>query len=69
MSTNRQGSEAGRAQRVAPELQGDQSNEIPANRARQGVTGHNVRRVLAFGTAGAVIVLAAIYLLVAAGQL
>ena len=31
-------------------------------RARQGVTGHNVRYVLGFGLAGAIIVLAVLYL-------
>jgi hypothetical protein len=49
------------------------NNETPRNeshapevvntaRARQGVTGHNVRYVLAFGIAGVVIVLALGYL-------
>lgn len=28
---------------------------LPADQARQGVTGHNVRYVLAFGLAGAVL--------------
>ncbi len=32
-------------------------------RARQGVTGHNVRYVLAFGIAGAIVALMVIYLL------
>jgi hypothetical protein len=32
-------------------------------RARQGVTGHNVRYVLAFGIAGAIVALMLIYLL------
>ena len=32
-------------------------------RARQGVTGHNVRYVLGFGLAGAIIALALLYLL------
>jgi hypothetical protein len=32
--------------------------------ARQGVTGHNVRYVLAFGTAGVILVFAIIYMLV-----
>lgn len=36
---------------------------IPTNRARQGVTGHNVRYVLGFSLAGAIIALALIYLL------
>jgi hypothetical protein len=34
---------------------------LPTQRARQGVTGHNVRYVLGFGTAAVVIVLAAIW--------
>jgi hypothetical protein len=37
--------------------------EISGVRARQGVTGHNVRYVLGFGLAGAIIALALLYLL------
>lgn len=35
---------------------------LPAQKARQGATGHNVRYVLGFGVAAIVIVFAAIYL-------
>ena len=35
---------------------------VPTPRARQGVTGHNVRYVLGFGIAGVVIAFAVIYL-------
>ena len=35
--------------------------EIDTTRARQGVTGHNVRYVLVFGIAGAIIVFALAY--------
>jgi hypothetical protein len=37
---------------------------VNTTRARQGVTGHNVRYVLAFGIVGVVIVLALAYLAV-----
>jgi hypothetical protein len=33
----------------------------PTNKARQGVTGHNVRYVLAFGLAGVVIAFALVW--------
>jgi len=69
MSATGRDSEADGFRPAAPELREDQRNGIPANRARQGVTGHHVRRVLAFGTVGAVIVLAAVYWLVATQQL
>ncbi len=39
----------------------NQSDEIDTTRARQGVTGHNVRYVLALGIAGVVIVFALAY--------
>jgi len=42
---------------------------VPGNRARQGVTGHNVRYVLGFSLAGAIIALAPIYLLFFYGAL
>ena len=42
---------------------------LPADWARQGVTGHNVRYVLAFGLAGAVIALGVIGFLAAQGGL
>jgi hypothetical protein len=35
---------------------------VPAAQARQGVTGHNVRYVLAFGTAAVVIAFVIVYL-------
>ena len=35
---------------------------MPTNRARQGVTGHNVRYVLALGTAGVIVAFAMIFL-------
>jgi hypothetical protein len=35
---------------------------LPTQRARQGVTGHNVRYVLSFGIAAVVVVFAAIWL-------
>jgi hypothetical protein len=36
---------------------------MPAQRARQGATGHNVRYVLAFSLIGAIIALSVIYLI------
>jgi hypothetical protein len=36
---------------------------VPAPRARQAVTGHNVRYVLGFGLAGVVIAFVAVYLI------
>jgi hypothetical protein len=42
---------------------------LPADRARQGVTGHNVRYVLGIGLAGAVIGLAVIAFLTSQGWL
>jgi hypothetical protein len=38
------------------------SRQIPTNEARQGVTGHNVRYVLGFGTAGVIVLFGIIYL-------
>ncbi len=40
----------------------EQPLRVPTVRARQGVTGHNVRRVLLFGTMGVVVAFALIYL-------
>jgi len=40
---------------------------LSETRARQGITGHNVRYVLAFGLAGALIVLVVVYLFHFAG--
>lgn len=34
--------------------------EVPTNKARSGVTGHNVRYVLAFGLAGIILAFAAV---------
>ena len=42
---------------------------LPADQARQGVTGHNVRYVLGFGLAGAVISFLVIGVLTAQGWL
>ena len=44
-----------------PETQNDRIVETP-NEARAGVTGHNVRYVLAFGTAGAIALFAIVFL-------
>jgi hypothetical protein len=41
---------------------GPKPNVVSKTRARQGVTGHNVRYVLGFGLAGIVIAFAIIYL-------
>jgi hypothetical protein len=38
-----------------------QATVIPAQQARQGATGHNVRYVLGFGLAGAIIAFAVLY--------
>ena len=38
----------------------DPEAEVPTNKARAGVTGHNVRYVLAFGLAGVIIAFAAL---------
>jgi hypothetical protein len=40
------------------------SDIVDTTRARQGVTGHNVRYVLAFGIVGVVILFAVAYLVV-----
>jgi hypothetical protein len=54
-----------RSENEAPEYRSDTPVEnrkiVPASRARQGVTGHNVRYVLGFGLAGAILLLAVIY--------
>jgi hypothetical protein len=42
--------------------------DITANRARQGVTGHNVQYVLAFGLIGVIIAFAVIYAVFFAGR-
>ena len=46
-----------------PTTSGDRIVESTTE-ARQGVTGHNVRYVLVFGTLGAVIAMAVVYLVV-----
>jgi hypothetical protein len=38
---------------------------VPTTRARQGVTGHNVRYVLGFGIAAAVVAFAIVYIIYA----
>ena len=43
-----------------PQRQGNTVIETP-NEARAGVTGHGVRYVLAFGTAGCVVLFVALY--------
>jgi hypothetical protein len=52
--------------RQPPEMQ--DGPDITANRARQGVTGHNVQYVLAFGLVGVIIAFAIIYALFFAGR-
>jgi hypothetical protein len=43
--------------------QSEHSTEISTTRARQGVTGHNVRYVLAFGLLGIVAAFAIVYVM------
>ena len=38
----------------------DPETKLPTNEARAGVTGHNVRYVLAFGLAGVIVAFAAL---------
>jgi hypothetical protein len=45
--------------RDAPQTQ----ETVKPNEARQGVTGHNVRYVLGFGTGGVIVLFAVIYFL------
>jgi hypothetical protein len=40
-----------------------QTSTVPARRARQGVTGHNVRYVLGFGLVGVVVAFLIVYLI------
>lgn len=42
---------------------GESRPVVPTTRARQGVTGHNVRYVLGFGVLAIVVVFAVIYLI------
>ncbi len=41
----------------------DEQIVVPTNKARQGVTGHNVRYVLAAGTAAVVVLFAIVYMI------
>ena len=50
------------ARRVAPTV-------LPADQARQGVTGHNVRYVLGFGLLGTIVVFVVLGILAAYGWL
>jgi hypothetical protein len=43
--------------------QAAQTSTVPARRARQGVTGHNVRYVLGFGLIGVVVAFVIVYLI------
>jgi hypothetical protein len=43
--------------------QGGPRTVVPAQAARQGVTGHNVRYVLGIGIAAAIVAFAALYIL------
>jgi hypothetical protein len=40
-----------------------QTSALPARRARQGVTGHNVRYVLGFGLVGVIVAFLIVYLI------
>jgi hypothetical protein len=40
-----------------------QTDAVPAPRARQGVTGHNVRYVLGFGLAAVIVAFVIVYLI------
>lgn len=42
----------------------EDSDSVQTNKTRQGVTGHNVRYVLFFGTAGVIIGFVLVYLIV-----
>ena len=44
-------------------LQSEQRTVVPAQQARQGVTGHNVRYVLGVGIAAVIVAFAALYLI------
>jgi hypothetical protein len=44
-----------------PRLQSDVRTVVPAQRARQGVTGHNVRYVLGIGLAAAIVAFVVLY--------
>lgn len=53
--------------RVAPELRDQDDGAISPNRARQGVTEHNVRYVLLFGLGGVVVAFGVLYMFFFAG--
>ena len=44
-------------------LQSGQRTVVPAQQARQGVTGHNVRYVLGIGIAAVIVAFAALYII------
>jgi hypothetical protein len=44
-----------------PRLQSDVRTVVPAQQARQGVTGHNVRYVLGIGLAAAIVAFVVLY--------
>ena len=44
-----------------PDTQSEHRTVVSTQRARQGVTGHNVRYVLGFGLAGVIIAFAVVY--------
>jgi hypothetical protein len=48
---------------AAPRPASTQRPVVPAQRARQGATGHNVRYVLGFGLVGVIIAFMAVYVL------
>ncbi len=53
--------------RVAPELNSRDDKAVSADRARQGVTGHNVRYVLVFGLGGVAVGFVVLYMFFFAG--
>jgi hypothetical protein len=55
-----------RSRSEPPEMR--EGTEITANRARQGVTGHNVQYVLAFGLIGVIVAFGVIYAIFFAGR-
>lgn len=48
---------------VEPRSTAEPQRVVPTTRARQGVTGHNVRYVLGFGLFGIVVAFGVIYLI------
>jgi hypothetical protein len=53
--------------RAAPEMNRADDKAVSANRARQGVTGHNVRYVLVLGLAGVAVGFFVLYMFFFAG--